>query len=85
MHVKDESESLAAQVRGNATGIALSHCAIGDGVNAENIKAVLTVLRDAGYTGTLSMECEGAGGPMIERSLAWLRGTLKELGISEEK
>ena len=28
------------------------------------------------------MECEGAGGPMIERSLAWLRATLKELGIT---
>ncbi len=84
VHVKDVSESLAAQVRGNATGIALSHCAIGDGVNADNIRACLTILRDAGYAGTLSMECEGAGGPLIERSLAWLRATLKELGIPEE-
>ena len=84
VHVKDVSASLAAQVRGNATGIALSHCAIGDGVNAENIKACLAILRDAGYTGTLSMECEGAGGPLIERSLAWLRATLKELDIPEE-
>ena len=25
------------------------------------------------------MECEGQGGPMIERSLKWLRGTLAEL------
>ena len=85
VHVKDVSESLAALARGNATGIALSHCAIGDGVNAENIKAILGLLRDAGFAGTLSMECEGAGGPLIERSLAWLRKTLKELGISEEK
>jgi hypothetical protein len=30
------------------------------------------------------MECEGQGGPMIERSLAWLRKTLKELKIKEE-
>jgi len=29
------------------------------------------------------MECEGAGGPMIEKSLEWLRRTLKELGIQE--
>jgi len=85
VHVKDVSESLAALARGNATGIALSHCAIGDGVNAENIRAVLAVLRDAGFAGTLSMECEGAGGPLIERSLAWLRKTLKELGIPEER
>lgn len=85
VHVKDVSESLAALVRGNATGIALSHCAIGDGVNADNIRNVLALLRDAGYTGTLSMECEGAGGPLIERSLGWLRATLKTLGIPEEK
>ena len=38
--------------------------------------------RDRGYDGVLSIECEGAGGPMIERSLAWLRGTLAELGIA---
>ena len=29
-----------------------------------------------GYAGVLSIECEGQGGPMIERSLAWLRETL---------
>ena len=81
VHVKDVSESLAAAVRGEQTGIAVSHCAIGDGVNAENIKKVLTILRDIGYDGVLSMECEGAGGPMIEKSLTWLRRTLTELNI----
>jgi hypothetical protein len=60
-------------------------CAIGDGVNAENIRKVLTILRDSGYTGVLSMECEGQGGPLIEKSLGWLRRTLKELGIPEER
>jgi len=29
------------------------------------------------------MECEGASGPLIEKSLAWLRQTLKELNIPE--
>jgi hypothetical protein len=29
------------------------------------------------------MECEGQGGPLIEKSLAWLRATLKELNIKE--
>ncbi|MGA2499312.1 MAG: sugar phosphate isomerase/epimerase [Tepidisphaeraceae bacterium] len=85
VHVKDVSKSLADSIRGNATGIAVSACSLGEGVNADNIKKCLTILRDNGYTGMLSMECEGAGGPMIERSLGWLRGTLKELGISEEK
>ncbi|MBX7259895.1 MAG: sugar phosphate isomerase/epimerase [Candidatus Hydrogenedentes bacterium] len=83
VHVKDVSESLAKAVRGEQTGIAVSQCAIGDGVNAGNIKQCLMLLRDRSYDGILSMECEGQGGPMIERSLAWLRNTLKELKISE--
>ncbi|MCH5377222.1 MAG: sugar phosphate isomerase/epimerase, partial [Planctomycetes bacterium] len=81
VHVKDVSESLAAAVRGEETGIAVSHCALGDGVNAENIRQCLEILRDHNFTGVLSMECEGEGGPMIERSLAWLRQTLRELNI----
>jgi sugar phosphate isomerase/epimerase len=82
VHVKDLSESLAASVRGKQAGIAISHCALGDGVNAENIKKCLALLRDHGYQGVLSMECEGQGGPMIERSLAWMRKTLAELKIA---
>ena len=85
VHVKDVSESLAESLRGKDTGIAISQCAIGDGVNADNIKKCLEMLRDRGYDGVLSMECEGQGGPMIEKSLAWLRKTLQELGIPEEK
>lgn len=84
VHVKDVSESLARALRGGMTGIAVSHCPLGEGVNADNIKQCLLTLRDAGYTGVLSMECEGAGGPMIEKSLGWLRSTLGELGIAEE-
>lgn len=84
VHVKDVSESLAAAVRGEQTGIAVSHCSLGEGVNAGNIRRCLTILRDRGYCGVLSMECEGAGGWMIEKSLAWLRKSLKELNITEE-
>jgi sugar phosphate isomerase/epimerase len=82
VHIKDVSETLAAAVRGNQTGIAVSHCAIGDGVNADNIKRVLAILRDRGFAGVLSMECEGAGGPMIEKSLAWLRQACATLDIA---
>jgi sugar phosphate isomerase/epimerase len=85
VHVKDVSPSLAAAVRGEQTGIAVSQSAIGDGVNAENIRTVLTILHRRGFDGVLSMECEGQGGPMIERSLSWLRKTLCELKITEEK
>jgi sugar phosphate isomerase/epimerase len=83
VHIKDVSASLAAATRGKQAGIAISHCALGDGVNAENIKTCLALLRDHGYQGVLSMECEGDGGPMIERSLQWLRGELKGLGIRD--
>jgi sugar phosphate isomerase/epimerase len=82
VHVKDVSESLAGKVRGGQTGIAVSHCALGDGVNADNIRKCLVLLRDHGYDGVLSIECEGQGGPMIEKSLAWMRKTLDELSIS---
>ncbi|MCS7237134.1 MAG: sugar phosphate isomerase/epimerase [Thermoguttaceae bacterium] len=85
VHIKDVSESLARATRGKETGIAISHCAVGDGVNAENIRRCLKILRDHGYDGVLSIECEGQGGPMLERSLAWVRRTLQELGIPEEK
>jgi sugar phosphate isomerase/epimerase len=81
VHIKDVSESLAASVRGEQTGIAVSHCALGEGVNAGNIRRCLEILRDHGYDGVLSMECEGQGGPMIEQSLRWMRKTLSELKI----
>jgi len=84
VHIKDVSEALAEALRGKDTGIAISHCAIGEGVNADNIRRCLELLRDNGYTGVLSLECEGQGGPLIEQSLAWARNTLAELGIPEE-
>ncbi|MCL2304248.1 MAG: sugar phosphate isomerase/epimerase [Planctomycetaceae bacterium] len=85
VHVKDVSQELADAMRGNDTGIALSHSAIGDGVNAENIENVFKILHENGFDGPLSMECEGQGGKLIEKSLAWIRRTLQKLGIPEEK
>jgi inosose dehydratase len=79
VHVKDVSESLAAASRGDLTGIAVSHCAVGDGVNAPNIVRCLELLAASGYDGVLSLECEGQGGPMIERSLAWLRRAVADI------
>jgi sugar phosphate isomerase/epimerase len=79
VHVKDVSPTLAAASRGELTGIAVSHCAIGEGVNAENIRRCLELLARRGYDGVLSIECEGQGGPMIERSLAWVRRAAAEV------
>ncbi len=73
VHVKDVSESLAASLRGELTGIAVSQCAIGEGVNGDNIKKCFDILVDINYDGVVSLECEGQGGPMIEKSLAFVR------------
>jgi len=79
VHLKDVNQTLAVEAGGDLTGIALSHCAIGDGVNAGSIRQCIELLLKAGYTGPFSLECEGAGGPMIERSLRWVRETMKEV------
>jgi sugar phosphate isomerase/epimerase len=73
VHVKDVSETLAASLRGELTGIAVSQCAIGEGVNKDNIKKCFDVLVEIGYHGVVSLECEGQGGPMIEKSLTFVR------------
>jgi inosose dehydratase len=78
VHIKDVSESLAASLRGELTGIAVSQCAIGDGVNKDNIKKCFDVLVDIGYNGVVSLECEGLGGPMIEKSLAFVRDLVSD-------
>lgn len=85
VHLKDVSKELAEALRGGATGIAMSHCALGEGVNADNIRQCIRLLRDHDFQGNLSIECEGQAGPLIEKSLAWLRGVFKELGIKEGK
>jgi len=73
VHIKDVSASLAASLRGELTGIAVSQCAIGDGVNAENIRKCIDILVEIKYDGVVSLECEGQGGPMIEKSLSFVR------------
>ena len=78
VHVKDVSDTLAAALRGELTGIAVSQCAIGDGVNVDNIRKCFDILVDIGYNGVVSLECEGQGGPMIEKSLAFVRGLVAD-------
>jgi len=76
VHIKDVSESLAKAARGELTGIAMSHCAIGDGVNAENIRSCVGILLTNGYNGVFSLECEGC---VLEKSLEWFRRLLTEM------
>ncbi|MBM3334162.1 sugar phosphate isomerase/epimerase, partial [Candidatus Sumerlaeota bacterium] len=85
-HVKDVSPQLAEAVRGKATGIAMSHCAIGEGVNAGNIGKCVEILLRNGYKGVFSLECEGSGG-LLEKSLAWFSGVLSDAqrGLGKKK
>lgn len=53
-------------------------------MNAGSIREILGLLHGPGYDGVLSNECEGQAGPMIERSLAWLRSTLDGLDIPHD-
>jgi len=85
VHVKDVSQSLAASMRGELTGIAVSATAIGDGVNVDNIRRCFDILVDIGYDGIVSIECEGQGGPMIEKSLAWVRELVADANRRMEK
>lgn len=80
VHLKDISPSVAAEARGLLVGIAGSHCPIGDGVNAGNVRRCVQLLADHGYDGVLSIECEAHGGPLLERSLEWVRATVNEIG-----
>jgi sugar phosphate isomerase/epimerase len=77
VHIKDVSEELAKAARGEMTGIALSHCAIGEGVNADNIEQCVKILLDHGYDGVFSLECDGS---VLERSIQWFKGLIERNG-----
>lgn len=76
VHVKDVTAELAEAARGGMTGIAMSHSAIGSGVNADNIRSCVKILLENGYDGDFSLECDGS---VIEDSIVWFRNLLGEL------
>lgn len=78
VHVKDVSRSLAAEAHGAMTGIASSHCAIGEGVNAGNIRTCVELLAGYGYRGILTIECEAQHG-MMETSVAWMNQLIADV------
>lgn len=71
-HIKDVSEGLAALVRGEDSGIACSEVAIGEGVNANNIKACMEYLIETDWDGDISIECAGTD-DKIGASVEYLR------------
>lgn len=76
-HIKDVDAGLAAAVRGEETGIACSQVHIGEGVNAENIRACLKYLQSKNWDGDVSIECSGSD-ENIAKSVEWIRGVLAE-------
>jgi sugar phosphate isomerase/epimerase len=78
VHVKDVSAAVTDESRGELTGIAGSHCAIGEGMNAENVRRCVEMLADRGYRGVLTIECEAEGG-LIDASLDWMRKLVSDV------
>ncbi len=68
VHVKD---IIRAKTKGHATG-ETAGCAVGDG--EVDIKGCIKVLKEAGYDGCLSIECDGS--EALRRSAAFLKPLL---------
>jgi sugar phosphate isomerase/epimerase len=77
-HIKDVSESLAAAVRGEETGIGSSQVPVGGGVNAENIRKCIRFLQQTKWSGVVSIECHGSD-ENIRASVEFMRGLLRPL------
>jgi inosose dehydratase len=84
VHFKDVAPKLAGDARGKQTGIGMSHVAVGEGVNADNIRGCLSILKKNRFSGAVSLECEARGGPVLERSVRWLHGVLTEMQYSHD-
>jgi len=84
VHIKDVAPQLAEAARGKQTGIGMSHVAIGEGANADNIRACVRFLKEHGFSGAVSLECEARGGPVLERSISWFKSLLDDLGYNHD-
>jgi hypothetical protein len=42
------------------------------------------MLKDHGFSGAASLECEARGGPVLQRSIGWTRKVLDELGYRHD-
>jgi len=71
MHVKDVAPELEAD-RGESTGIGTSYVSIGKGINADNIKECIKIIKKSDWDGVLSIECLGTD-ELLWASVDWLR------------
>ena len=72
-HVKDVAPDLKDHI-GKDTGIAASEVYVGQGINADNIKAIVALLKKQEWSGVMSLESKGEANTL--KSLEWLRGIL---------
>lgn len=70
-HVKDVAPELKAHI-GKDTGIAASEVYVGQGINADNIRAIVALLKKGNWSGVMSLESKGEVNTL--KSLQWLRG-----------
>jgi sugar phosphate isomerase/epimerase len=80
MHVKDVSDGLARAMRGEETGIASSEVAVGEGVNADNIRRCLDIMAATGREIPISPEASGER--LMARSIQWVEDYLRSKGYA---
>jgi sugar phosphate isomerase/epimerase len=74
-HVKDVAPELRANI-GKDTGIAASEVYVGQGINADNIRKIVDLLKVNRWSGVMSLETKGEANSA--KSLQWLRGVVGE-------
>ena len=72
-HVKDVAPELKAQI-GKETGIAASEVHVGQGLNADNIRQIVQLLKAKGWSGVMCLESKGESNTL--KSLEWFRGVV---------
>lgn len=72
-HVKDIAPDLRDKI-GHDTGVAASEVYVGQGINADNIKAIVQLLQQKSWSGVMSLECKGEVNTL--KSLEWFRSVL---------
>ncbi|MCX5654610.1 MAG: sugar phosphate isomerase/epimerase [Planctomycetota bacterium] len=72
-HVKDVAPELRANI-GKDTGIAASEVYVGQGINADNIRKIVDMLKANRWSGVMSLETKGEANSA--KSLDWLRGVV---------
>jgi len=69
-HVKDVAPELKANI-GKETGIAASEVHVGQGINADNIRQIVALLKARKWDGVMSLETKGEANTL--KSVRWFR------------